>query len=39
VPDHADRVVVLERGEVVFTGSLTALHADAAAMAIVAPIG
>jgi len=38
VPDHVDRVVVLERGEVVFTGSLAALHADAAAMAIVAPI-
>jgi branched-chain amino acid transport system ATP-binding protein len=36
VPDHVDRVYVIERGEIVFFGSLAALHADAAAMAIVA---
>ncbi len=36
VPEHADRVHVIERGEVVFSGGLDALRADAAAMAIVA---
>jgi len=36
VPDDADRIYVIERGEVVFSGGLAALRADAAAMAIVA---
>ncbi len=36
VPDDVDRVYVIERGEVVFSGGLAALRADAAAMAIVA---
>ena len=36
VPEHADRVYVIERGEIVFSGGLDALRADAAAMAIVA---
>ena len=36
VPEHADRVYVMERGEIVFSGGLDALRADAAAMAIVA---
>jgi branched-chain amino acid transport system ATP-binding protein len=36
VPDDADRVYVIERGEIVFSGGLAALRADAAAMAIVA---
>ena len=36
VPEHVDRLYVIERGEIVFQGSLAALHADAAAMAIVA---
>ena len=36
VPDDADRVYVMERGEIVFSGGLAALRADAAAMAIVA---
>jgi len=35
VPDHVDRIYVIERGEIVFSGNLTALRADAAAMAIV----
>ena len=36
VPEHADRIYVIERGEVVFSGGLAALRADPAAMAIVA---
>lgn len=36
VPEHADRVYVMERGEIVFSGGLDAMRADAAAMAIVA---
>jgi branched-chain amino acid transport system ATP-binding protein len=36
VPEDADRVYVMERGEIVFSGGLAALRADAAAMAIVA---
>jgi branched-chain amino acid transport system ATP-binding protein len=36
VPEHADRVHVIERGEIVFSGGLAALRADPAAMAIVA---
>ncbi len=36
VPEHADRLYVIERGEIVFSGGLDALRADAAAMAIVA---
>jgi branched-chain amino acid transport system ATP-binding protein len=36
VPDDADRVHVIERGEIVFSGGLDALRSDAAAMAIVA---
>jgi branched-chain amino acid transport system ATP-binding protein len=36
VPEHADRVYVIERGEIVFSGGLDALRADTAAMAIVA---
>jgi len=36
VPDDADRVYVIERGEIVFSGGLAALRADPAAMAIVA---
>ena len=36
IPEHADRVYVIERGEIVFSGGLAALRADAAAMAIVA---
>jgi branched-chain amino acid transport system ATP-binding protein len=36
VPEHADRVYVIERGEIVFSGGLDALRADSAAMAIVA---
>jgi branched-chain amino acid transport system ATP-binding protein len=36
VPDDADRVHVIERGEIVFSGAPAALRADAAAMAVVA---
>ena len=36
VPEHADRVYVIERGEIVFSGGLDALRSDSAAMAIVA---
>ena len=36
VPDDADRVLVIERGEIVFSGTPAALRADAAAMAVVA---
>ena len=36
VPDNADRVLVIERGEIVFSGTPAALRADAAAMAVVA---
>ena len=36
VPEHADRVYVIERGEIVFSGGLDALRSDPAAMAIVA---
>ncbi len=36
VPEHADRVYVMERGEIVFSGGLDALRSDSAAMAIVA---
>jgi branched-chain amino acid transport system ATP-binding protein len=36
IPDHADRVYVLERGEVVFDGSPEALRNNPAVMAIVA---
>ena len=36
VPDDADRIYVIERGEIIFSGGLAALRADAAAMAIVA---
>jgi branched-chain amino acid transport system ATP-binding protein len=36
VPDDADRIYVIERGEIVFSGGLAALRADAAAMAVVA---
>ena len=36
VPDDADRVHVIERGEIVFSGTPAALRADAAAMAVVA---
>jgi branched-chain amino acid transport system ATP-binding protein len=36
VPDHADLVQVIERGEVVFTGPPEALRRDPAAMAVVA---
>jgi branched-chain amino acid transport system ATP-binding protein len=36
VPEHADRVHVIERGETVFSGGLAALRADAAAMVVVA---
>lgn len=38
VPDHTDRVYVMERGEIIFSGSLDALHADGAAMAVVATV-
>jgi branched-chain amino acid transport system ATP-binding protein len=34
VPEHADRVYVIERGEIVFSGGLDALRSDSAAMAI-----
>ncbi len=36
VPEHADRVYVIERGEIVFSGALDALRSDSATMAIVA---
>jgi branched-chain amino acid transport system ATP-binding protein len=36
VPEHADRVYVIERGEIVFSGGLDALRSDSTAMAIVA---
>ncbi|MBW8269632.1 ABC transporter ATP-binding protein [Caldovatus aquaticus] len=36
VPEEVDRVHVIERGEIVFGGTLAALRADPAAMAIVA---
>ena len=39
VPDDTDRVYVIERGEIVFSGGLAALRADPAAMAIVAAAG
>jgi branched-chain amino acid transport system ATP-binding protein len=38
IPDHADRVHVIERGEIVFSGPPEALARDAAAMAIVAAV-
>ncbi len=36
VPEHADRVHMIERGEIVFSGALAALRADSAAMAVIA---
>lgn len=36
VPDYADRIYVLERGEIIFTGSLAEAHQDRAVMSVIA---
>jgi branched-chain amino acid transport system ATP-binding protein len=39
IPDYMDRIFVLERGELIFTGSLAAAHRDSAVMRVIAGEG